>query len=108
MEALMDEFEELRMRDPAVYRRLMDSLSDVRDGLNRQQRNLLVTMKRLGLTSDARMKSTAYVTLNTPSVEERYHQPVIRTHLREVRFTDEEGGDLPEPEKYYTPDLGLF
>lgn len=108
MEALMDEFEELRMRDPAAYRRLMDSLPDVRDGLNRQQRNLLVTMKRLGLTSDARMKSTAYVTLNTPSVEEQYHQPVIRTHLREVRFTDEEDGDLPEPEKYYTPDLGLF
>ena len=104
----MDEFEELRMRDPAAYRRLMDSLPDVRDGLNRQQRNLLVTMKRLGLASDARMKSTAYVTLNTPSVEERYHQRVIRTHLREVRFTDEEGGDLPEPEKYYTPDLGLF
>ena len=52
----MDEFEELRMRDPAAYRRLMDSLPDVRDGLNRQQRNLLVTMKRLGLASDARMK----------------------------------------------------
>ena len=62
----MDEFEELRMRDPAAYRRLMDSLPDVRDGLNRQQRNLLVTMKRLGLTSDARMQSTAYVPLHTP------------------------------------------
>ncbi len=103
----MDEFEELRINDPEAYQRLMDSLPDVRDGLNRQQRNLLVTMKRLGVTSESRTMSTAYISLNTPSVEEKHYHPEIRTHLREVRFVDEDGEDLPEPEKYYTPDLGL-
>ena len=71
----MDEFEELRRNDPEAYRRLLDSLPDVRDGLNRQQRSLLVTMRRLGVTSSSRTMSTAYVTLNTPSAEEKYHQP---------------------------------
>ena len=103
----MDEFEELRRNDPEAYRRLLDSLPDVRDGLNRQQRSLLVTMRRLGVTSSSRTMSTAYVTLNTPSAEEKYHQPEIRTHLREVRFTDGDGEDLAEPERFYTPDLGL-
>ncbi len=96
----MDEFEELRRNDPEAYQRLLDSLPDVRDGLNRQQR-------RLGVTSASRTMSTAYVTLNTPSVEERRYQPEIRTHLREVRFTGEHGEDLAEPERFYTPDLGL-
>lgn len=104
----MDEFEELRRTDPEAYQRLMDSLPDVRDGLNRQQRNLLVTMRRLGVTSESRTMSTAYVSLNTPSVEEKYHHPEIRTHLREVRFTGEDGEDLPEPERCYTPDLDLI
>ena len=103
----MDEFEELRRNDPEAYRRLLDSLPDVRDGLNRQQRSLLVTMRRLGVTSSSRTMSTAYVTLNTPSAEEKYHQPDIRTHLREVRFTDGDGEDLAEPDRFYTPDLGL-
>ena len=98
----MDEFEELRRNDPEAYRRLLDSLPDVRDGLNRQQRSLLVTMRRLGVTSSSRTMSTAYVTLNTPSAEEKYHQPEIRTHLREVRFTDGDGEDLAEPERFYT------
>jgi len=65
------------------------------------------TMRRLGVTSSSRTMSTAYVTLNTPSAEEKYHQPEIRTHLREVRFTDGDGEDLAEPERFYTPDLGL-
>lgn len=103
----MDEFEELRRNDPEAWQRLLDSLPDVRDGLNRQQRSLLVTMRRLGVTSASRTMSTAYVTLNTPSVEERRYQPEIRTHLREVRFTDEHGEDLAGPERFYTPDLGL-
>ena len=41
------------------------------------------------------------------TAEEKYHQPEIRTHLREVRFTDGDGEDLAEPERFYTPDLGL-
>ncbi len=103
----MDDFEFLREHDPAAYRKLLNSLPDVRDGLNRRQRALLVTMNRLGLTHDARMKSTAYVSLNTPDESETEYDPVIRTHLREIRFQDEEGNDLPEPERCYTPDLGL-
>lgn len=102
-----DEFELLREQDPAAYRELLDSLPDVRDGLNRRQRALLVSMNRLGLTHDARMMSTAYVTLKTPDRCESSHTPILRTHLKEVRFTDEQGRDLLEPEHYYTPDLDL-
>ena len=94
-----DDFELLRKQDP------LNSLPDVRDGLNRRQRALLVTMNRLGLTHDARMKSTAYVSLNTPDESERNVPPVLRTLLREIRFTDPCGNDLPEPETWYTPDL---
>ncbi len=100
-----DDFELLRKQDPEAYRKLLNSLPDVRDGLNRRQRALLVTMNRLGLTHDARMKSTAYVSLNTPDESERDIPPVLRTHLREIRFTDPCGNDLPEPETWYTPDL---
>ena len=82
-----DDFELLRKQDPEAYRKLLNSLPDVRDGLNRRQRALLVTMNRLGLTHDARMKSTAYVSLNTPDESERDVPPVLRTHLREIRFT---------------------
>ena len=62
-------------------------------------------MNRLGLTHDARMKSTAYVSLNTSDESERNVPPVLRTHLREIRFTNPCGNDLPEPETWYTPDL---
>ena len=102
-----DEFEHLRIQNPAAYRKLLESLPDVRDGLNRRQRALLVSMHRLGLTHDARMMSTAYVSLKTPDVCESDHHPVLRTHLKEVRFSDGQGQDLPEPETYYTPDLDL-
>lgn len=102
-----DELEYLRGHDPEAYRELLESLPDVRDGLNRRQRSLLVSMNRLGLTHDSRMMSTAYVTLKTPDACEKKHEPFLRTRLKEVRFTDEEGNDLPEPEKYYTPDLDL-
>ena len=96
-----DDFERLRRENPEAWQELMNTLPDVRDGLNRQQRALLTTMNRLGLSSDARMKSTAYVSLNTPHITAKPHQPVIRTHLREVRFSD----DGKEEETWYTPDL---
>ena len=102
-----DEFELLRERNPEAYRKLLDSLPDVRDGLNRRQRALLVSMNRLGLTHDARMMSTAYVSLKTPDRCESEHSPVLRTRLKEVRFSDGQGKELPEPETYYTPDLDL-
>ena len=94
-------FEKLKEEDPEAWQELMNTLPDVRDGLNRQQRALLVTMDKLGLRSDARMKSTAYVSLNTPHITAKPHQPAIRTHLREIRFSD----DGTEEERWYTPDL---
>ena len=102
-----DEFELLRERNPEAYRKLLDSLPDVRDGLNRRQRALLVSMNRLGLTHDARMMSTAYVSLKTPDRCESEHHPVLRTHLKEVRFADEQSFARSEEERYYTPDLDL-
>ena len=75
----MDEkWERLRIQNPAAYRELLDSLPDVRDGLTRRQRALLVTMNRLGLTHDARMKSTAYVSLKTPDRCESASAPLLR------------------------------
>ena len=102
-----DEFELLREQNPEAYRELLDSLPDVRDGLNRRQRALLVSMNRLGLTHDARTMCTAYVTLKTPDRCESKSFPFLSTHLKEVRFSDGQGKDLPEPETYYTPDLDL-
>ena len=96
-----DFFEKLKEENPEAWQELMNTLPDVRDGLNRQQRALLVTMNKLGLRSDAKMKSTAYVSLNTPHITAKPYQPAIRTHLREVRFSD----DGTEEERWYTPDL---
>lgn len=96
-----DPFEKLREEDPAAWQELMNTLPDVRDGLNRQQRALLVTMNKLGLRSDSRMKSTAYVSLNTPHITAKPYQPAIRTHLREIRFSEETG----ETETWFEPDL---
>ncbi len=107
MDEMDEKWERLRIQNPAAYRELLDSLPDVRDGLTRRQRALLVTMNRLGLTHDARMKSTAYVSLKTPDRCESASAPLLRARLKEVRFTDERGRDLPEPEHYYTPDLDL-
>lgn len=100
-----DELEQLSRENPEIYRALLNTLPDVRDGLNRQQRALLTAMNRLGLTSESRTRSAAYVTLNTPYITTRPYEPEIRTHLKEVRFTDETGADLPAPETWYTPDL---
>ena len=96
-----DFFEKLKEENPAAWQEMMNTLPDVRDGLNRQQRAILVTMNKLGLRSDARMKSTAYVSLNTPYIAAKPYQPTIQTHLREIRFSD----DGTKEERWYTPDL---
>ena len=70
-------FEKLKEENPEAWQELMNTLPDVRDGLNRQQRALLVTMNKLGLRSDAKMKSTAYVSLNTPHITAAYYRKAV-------------------------------
>jgi len=96
-----DEIELLRRSDPDAYRALLARLPDVRDGLSRQQRLLLVRMQQLGATHDRPRQGSGRIVLNTPAAETA--PPAGKTAERlKVAFPPAPDDEPPEA---WTPDL---